>query len=160
MALLSICVLGSVTINARSENQLEKDITQLLNWAVHLSRYPQPEALPTVKFVEHDFLELNACLGKKCNVLGWYNDQDIVYIDKRIGALDSLMARSIMVHELIHYLQDISGNYSDNCAQQVMREHEAYEIQRKYFYAYGALSPVRIHAMYCDEPVISAATGD
>jgi len=158
-AVLSFVTLLSTNSSAIQEGKIEQDVTQLLNWAVHLSRYDKPDSSPDVKFVTHDYLVLNACYGKDCDVLGWYNDQKTIYIDRRIAALDTLMERSVMVHEMVHFLQDISGQYQDDCAAQVMREREAYEIQRQYFYAYGALSPVRAHHMQCRDPLL-ADSGD
>lgn len=137
-----------------------RDIEQLLNWAVHLSQYPKPEKHPTVKPVSHDFLVFNACNAKECNVVGWYNDQEIIYIDQKLMPLDTLMDRSVMVHELVHYLQHHSGQFTASCSDQLAREREAYEIQRQYFFAYGSLSPVRMHPMRCADPILAENLSD
>ena len=126
-----------------------KDLQGLLNWAVYLSEYEAPAALPALEIVDHDFLELHACLGQPCDVIGWYNDQNVIYIDKAVSGLNSMLERSIVVHELVHFLQHKSGKYSTDCADTVAREREAYEIQRRFFYAYGALSPIRMHEHHC-----------
>lgn len=43
------------------------------------------------------------------------------------------MTRSLIVHELTHYLQDISGRFSaEDCNDHLAREREAYSIQRQY----------------------------
>ena len=43
------------------------------------------------------------------------------------------MTRSMLVHEMVHYLQDLSGRYDNSsCDDHARREREAYAIQREY----------------------------
>lgn len=104
----------------------------LLSWAAHLSGYPMPADLPEIRFEQHEFFVENACYGIECNVVGWYNDNGIVYIDEEhdtgTGFDDSLV-----VHEFVHWLQDKSGEFDkDSCVDFVAREHEAYAVQNDY----------------------------
>ena len=108
-------------------------IPALLNWAVLLSNYPSPDSAPQVEFKPHRFFVENVCAGRPCNVLGWYNDQGVVYIDERIKEAETAYERSIWVHELVHYLQHINGNFdTENCKDRMAREREAYIVQREY----------------------------
>ncbi|MDT0618820.1 hypothetical protein RM531_10075 [Salinisphaera sp. P385] len=108
-------------------------IAGLFNWAVLLSGYADPGAQPALEFREHSFFVENACQGQECRVMGWYNDADVVYLDTRLEDLESTFARSLLVHEFVHYLQHHSGELEDySCAQQISREREAYSIQRQY----------------------------
>ena len=125
----------------------DSDFSILLGWAVHLSTYQAPAKPPSVQFKDHAFFVEHACNGHDCNVLGWYNDTGIVYIDRRLKTEDSVSIQSLLVHEFVHYLQDLSGKYeSGTCEDSVEREREAYQIQRDYIMAYGTI-PV-LNAVY------------
>ena len=105
----------------------------LLSWASYLSGYPMPAAPPTVEFKEHQFFVEMVCGGIECNVYGWYDDQDIVYIDERLKHMDTGFATSLVVHEFTHYLQHKSGDFDSNsCKDSVKREQEAYVVQNSY----------------------------
>ncbi len=105
----------------------------LLSWAVHLSDYPMPARFPAVEFVPHSFFVENVCGGKDCTAVGWYNDQDVIYIDERYMHQDTSFAHSLLVHELVHYLQDMSGEFdSRSCEHSRAREREAYHVQNSY----------------------------
>lgn len=127
-----------------------KDTRMLLNWAIHLSRYESIDSLPTIVFVDHEQLVNQACFGHECQVLGWYNDSDIVYIDDRFSDSDTLFSRSLIVHELVHYLQHKSGRYSQSCPDVSAREAEAYWIQQEYHIANGTFGQIRRHFYHCD----------
>jgi hypothetical protein len=105
----------------------------LLSWAVLLSGYAEPDRPPEVAYKPHRFFVEQACGGHDCEAVGWYDDKGIVYLDARIRGDDSVFVRSLIVHEFVHYLQDLSGKYdSHSCTDQIEREREAYAIQRIY----------------------------
>lgn len=121
--------------------ELLEILTVLLSWASHLSGYPMAE-LPEVRFEQHEFFveracgvrpyyhswgwqELRAVKRPSCPVVGWYNDQGIVYIDERFRDINGGFASSLVVHEFTHYLQDPD---MDPCA----RELQAYSVQNDY----------------------------
>lgn len=109
-------------------------ITVLLSWTVYLSGYPSPDKLPLLEFKPHDFFVEHACLGNtKCRVAAWYDNHGIIYIDDNLKNNDDVFTDSLIVHELVHYLQDQSNKFIDqNCQNYLMREREAYGIQRQY----------------------------
>ena len=96
----------------------------LLSWSCHLSGYPMAE-LPEIQFKSHEFFVEHACGGRECNVLGWYNDKRIIYIDERYNDPEDSFTSSLIVHEMVHYLQPKD---MDSCA----REREAYHVQNRY----------------------------
>ncbi len=105
----------------------------LLSWASHLSGYPMPAEPPEVQFEQHAFFVENVCGGTECNVVGWYNDADIVYIDERFRSLDGGFTTSLIVHEFTHYLQHKSGAFDSlSCEDSIAREREAYYVQTLY----------------------------
>lgn len=111
----------------------ESILAVLLSWAAHLSGYPMPADAPEVQFEEHAFFVENVCGGRECNVVGWYNDADIVYIDVQYRNVEDGFASGLVVHEFTHYLQHKSGAYDSlSCEDSVAREREAYDVQNRY----------------------------
>jgi len=112
-------------------NQL---VTVLLSWTVYLSGYPNPENPPQIEFKPHEFFVVHACLGNtNCRVAAWYDNHGIIYIDDILKNKDDAVIDSLIVHELVHYLQDLSKKFNHgNCQDHLDREREAYGIQRQY----------------------------
>ena len=106
----------------------------LLSWAAQFSGYPYPQTIPALQFRDHAFFVQQACGGSEhCRVAAWYNDRGIIYLDKRIKDLQTPMVRSLLVHEMVHYLQDLSGEYKNgDCRTRMVREEQAYAAQRLY----------------------------
>ena len=100
-------------------------IVVLLSWASHLSGYPMPAEPPEIQFKSHEWFVEHACpTMDDCNVLAWYNDEGIVYIDESLD-MDSGYTTSVLVHEFVHTMQDPD---MEPCA----REREAYAVQNQY----------------------------
>jgi len=136
----------------------------LLSWAVTLSGYPAPAEPPVVVAKPHEFFVQQACNGRECKVLGWYAGGRNVYIDQMMDPQESLFASSIVVHEMVHYLQGVARGddslrggaaftVTPSCEQSVHWEHEAYAVQREYILRYGAYLPVGISMLHvhCDQ---------
>lgn len=126
----------------------------LLSWAVTLSGYGTPAEVPQVAQVSHQYLVQHACGGRECKVMGWFPPGKVVYIDERLNARDSLVAASIVVHEMVHYLQQQSGKFGDgvDCHTAIAREREAYAVQREFILRYGVYQPVgaSMHNVGCE----------
>jgi hypothetical protein len=125
----------------------------LLSWAVTLSGYPTPAQPPEVVREPHAFFVEHACNGHECKVLGWYAGGRQLYVDDSLDLDSSLFADSIVVHEMVHYLQGVargddalrSGaafSVTPSCQQMVHWEFEAYAVQREYILRYGTYLPV------------------
>jgi hypothetical protein len=125
----------------------------LLSWAVTLSGYPAPKEEPVVVYATHAYFVENACGGKECRVYGWYAGGRNIYIDQELDPNASLLASSVIVHEMVHYLQGLSRNggapahgsaYRDRptCADAIADEREAYGVQKEYLLRYGVFQPV------------------
>jgi len=136
--------------------------TILLSWASHLSGYPVPEVPPSIHFESHSFFVEHACGGRDCRVVGWYNDENIVYVDEKHRDDDSTFAASLVVHEVVHFLQHQSGQFdSQSCEDSLAREREAYRIQNRYIIeAHASFSFVRPGPFSCayDKPVQTGET--
>jgi hypothetical protein len=125
----------------------------LLSWAVTLSGYPAPPEPPVVVMKPHAFFVENACNQRECKVLGWYSGGRDVYLDDTLDPENNLFASSILVHEMVHYLQGVARgddalrggrafNVTPSCQQLVHWEFEAYAVQREYILRYGTYLPV------------------
>jgi len=135
----------------------------LFSWAITLSGYPAPAAPPVVVLQPHAYFVEHACHGQECKVLGWYAGGKNVYVDETLDVADSLFASSIVVHEMVHYLQGVARGddalkggaaftVAPSCEQSVSWEREAYAVQREYIMRYGAYLPVGTAMMdvHCD----------
>ncbi len=125
----------------------------LLSWGVTLSRHPHPAEPPVIVPKPHAFFVEQACNGQPCKVLGWYAGGRNIYIDDRLDPENSLFASSIVVHEMVHYLQGVARgddtlaggaafSAAPSCEQAVQWEHQAYAVQREYILRYGTYLPV------------------
>jgi hypothetical protein len=124
----------------------------LLSWAVMLTGYSMPAQHPEVVMASHATLEQMACEGRRCRVMGWYPSGGKIYIDDSLD-LGDLYASSIVVHEMVHYLQQTSGGHSSTytCAEAIAMEREAYAVQQAYLIHYGVYRPIgsSMHFTHC-----------
>jgi len=127
----------------------------LLSWAVTLSGYPAPAEPPVVVPKPHAFFVEKACHGQECRVLGWYAGGKELYVDETLDPENNLFASSIVVHEMVHYLQGVARGddalrsgaaftVAPSCKQVVRWEREAYSVQREYIMRYGAYLPIGV----------------
>jgi hypothetical protein len=106
----------------------------LLSWTVSLSQYNHPHTLPDIEYRDHAFFVETVCLNNsKCPIAAWYDNNGTIFLDERIKGHEDAETRSLIVHEMTHYLQDLSGKYyGKTCDDHVYREREAYSVQRTY----------------------------
>ncbi len=126
----------------------------LMSWAVTLSGYPRPNTQPEIVMVPHSYLVAEACGGHECQVLGWYPPGQTIFLDDRLDPVTSLYASSIVVHEMVHFLQQQSGRFEEgrSCASAMRREREAYAVQREFLLRSGTFQPIgaSMHAVGCE----------
>lgn len=120
-----------------------------------LTGYAVPGDSPRVEFMPHDVLKAAAC-GGPCNVQGWYGGSRTIYLDDRLNPEESLQDRGILVHELVHYMQEKGGAFGSvpSCKRWLEREREAYDVQRRWMLANrphgSALRLVRLPRLHID----------
>ena len=135
-------------------------ILYLLSWAVFYTGYPMPDEPPTIIYVPHSYFVIKMCnnyesAAEPCRVRAMYSDYDtgILWLDRAYNVENPTAGiKSIVVHEMVHYLQDLSGDYKgmDNwpqgrqCVARVRRQIEAYIVQDKYM--------LDVHAVRRDWP--------
>lgn len=122
----------------------------LLSWAILFSPYGEAP-IPVLETKPHSFFVEQACGGKECNVLGWYNDTGVVYLDENIS---EDLHDELLLHELVHYLQDVNGDFDSNsCEDSLYREREAYLVQSRYMVeGVGRLPRPVNHNVSCNKP--------
>ncbi|MGH8629351.1 MAG: hypothetical protein ACREU7_01115 [Burkholderiales bacterium] len=99
-----------------------------------LSGYPAPEQLPEVHVVPQTFIAELVCKGP-CRVQAFYHPDFGVFVDEKLRIDSDAYAQSILLHELVHHAQEVSGRFEtlpSECHRRVAAESEAYEIQNKF----------------------------
>jgi hypothetical protein len=146
------------------ELAMEDLYAALLSWAVTLSGYPAPAVPPEIIKKPHAFFVEQACGGRECKVWGWYAGGRSLYIDERLDPQKDLLASSIVVHEMVHYLQAVARGddvlkggaaytHMPSCKKVIEWEYEAYGAQKEYILRYGAYLPVGVSMLRvgCDD---------
>lgn len=104
-----------------------------------LSKYRRPDELPPVHRVPHATIEQLAC-GKACAALAAYRPGEGIYLDDALKPESNVFARSVLLHELVHYVQDVSNELAAvrPCERWYRREQEAYAIQKQFLALLGS----------------------
>ncbi len=115
---------------------VEALVLQLLTAISSIAGYSLPERAPEVAFVPQSYLEARAC-SQPCDIQGWFPPGQVVYLDERLDPQNDVWDRSILLHELVHYLQQEEGAFTETvtCEVWLKREAEAYEIQYRWLVA-------------------------
>lgn len=74
------------------------------------------------------------CHGN-CAVEAFYAPEDGIYIDETLDLEKDEYARSILLHELVHHMQRVTGTFQkipSPCVRWFAAERQAYEIQNRY----------------------------
>lgn len=106
---------------------------KLLAAVAGLTDYAVPAEPPIVALVPHARLEQMAC-GEPCRVYGWFPPGETIYLDQKLDLRHDPGAQSILLHELVHYVQQKSGTFpaEGDCESWLAREWEAYDVQLRW----------------------------
>ena len=117
-------------------NALLVDLLDAINF---ISKYKIPNFLPNVQFVPSEVVEAYAC-GKPCKALAVYRSGEGVYINEEMNPETNVFARSVLLHELVHFVQDINRELASvrDCERWYRREQEAYAIQKRFLEMIGS----------------------
>lgn len=114
---------------------MQKLIAGLMIWAVHHSGYEQADDSPALHAVSGQHLINTLCGGIACPALSYYDDKkNIIFYDQSLS-LDEIEAQSVIVHEIIHFLQFRNHAVPEgklSCQQRTMLETEAYLVQKQF----------------------------
>jgi hypothetical protein len=99
-----------------------------------LSGYSVPEQMPDVHVVPQAFIAELVCKGP-CRIQAFYHPDFGVFVDEKLKLDSDAYAQSILLHELVHHAQQVSGRFETlptECHRRSAAETEAYEIQNKF----------------------------
>jgi hypothetical protein len=120
-------------------DELAKLSKRLLSDIEYLSPYWASKSLPPIALVTQE--EINRVVCKKpCAVRAAYIPDRGVLLAESLDPINTPLDRSILLHELVHYLQEINGRFTEltPCKRWFQREHEAYAVQNQYLYKINA----------------------
>lgn len=115
-------------------------IDALLDVLPTLSRYPRPAEPPRLVYLPTAQLRAQAC-SVPCPVLAYYAGGSEIFLDHSLNPLINLFDRSVLLHEMVHYLQAqqvdevramASAGPRERCRLWHAREREAYAIQQNF----------------------------
>ena len=103
--------------------------------AIHLlAGYSLPADYPEIHRVPQQVIQERFCRAR-CGIKAVYDPALGVYIDETLDFEKNLFARSILLHELVHHVQAVSGRFNadpSDCERRNRSEEEAYRIQNRY----------------------------
>ena len=104
-----------------------------------LAGYPVPDAPPAIHRMPRAELEAMVCRSA-CGVKGFYLKDNGVYLDQSLDLEHDVKARSILLHELVHHVQGVTGKFDamPGCHAWYAKEFEAYSIQNSYLRREGS----------------------
>ena len=112
-------------------SRLTEIVAELLLFAQGVTGYAPVEHPPKVAFVPQAELQRQAC-DNPCEIFGWHpHGSHVVYLDDRMDPVRNLKDRSVLLHELVHYLQQENEAFDAEtaCLSWAYREQEAYRVQ-------------------------------
>jgi hypothetical protein len=127
-----------VAINRGDIESMPQLVESLLDAITQLSSFRKPATIPHVTRASREEIERTICDGP-CMVKAWYRPDEGVFLDETLRPESNLIHRSILLHELVHFVQEENGEGAnlDPCHRWVQREQQAYELQAQYLAVIG-----------------------
>ena len=127
-----------------------------------LSGYAPPAVAPDVYRVPQTAIQEQFC-RRPCPVRAAYDPTRGVFIDENLDVENNTFDRSILLHELVHHAQAVSGRFdmvSSDCIRRNRAEQEAYFIQNLYLMGMNSASRVAMSgwAARCDDAEVPTPT--
>lgn len=121
-----------------TEQALDALMLTLFTVIASFGGYEQPDHYPTVSQLPATEIAARVC-DRGCRVRALYITSEGILIDETLDLQRDPFGQSVLVHELVHFLQDANGTYSAlaPCRRQSEREREAYWIQDQYLQRIG-----------------------
>jgi hypothetical protein len=99
-----------------------------------MAGYAPPTVMPQVHQVPQSEIQAKFCRGP-CRIPAAYDPIEGVFLDEKLDPSRNTFDRSILLHELVHHLQSVSGRFdlmSSRCMRWNVAEQEAYALQNRY----------------------------
>ncbi len=132
-------IIALVVINLICFNVNAFDLKNLMQWIASNTHYTQAASIneQSLPFVDlQELRDVERVFGNDVNSVYLPTDNKIVLANTN---KQNIRTESILIHELIHFLQ-IQTNKQANCTQEL--EFEAYETQKKFLKQYREQLPV------------------
>ncbi len=93
---------------------LNELIVALLLWITTNTEYKEPKKFPVVEFIEQKQLSQLAC-KRDCEILALTPEEpkNTIYLSKTLSPMNDICHRGILLHELIHILQEDQKKFTD-----------------------------------------------
>ncbi len=120
----------------------------LLVWINAHTWYALPDTPPVVQRLTLSELQSKFCPDVACELFGLYvalpDERTYVYMRNDLDLLGDPWHQSALVHELVHYVQHLSGRWAPpyDCPSWVAQEREAYWIQARWLWSKGIRNSV------------------
>lgn len=137
-------------------------VDSLLRLIPALTQYHYPESQPQVFRVTRAQIQDTMCGGAACPMRAWYLPEQGIYLEDNLHPESDLFDRSVLLHELVHYLQELNGEgaHLDACNRWFQREVQAYGLQNRYLGLAGCRSRVAHPAYPCrDASMVRSGAG-
>lgn len=93
---------------------------------------------PRIEIIYEPEMRAVACPGApRCDVLGWFSNHDeVIYLRDDQDVVNDMYARSVLLHELVHYVQHRTRilKYKNTCVTWKAREAQAHYVQRMWLH--------------------------
>lgn len=109
-------------------------VDSLLRLMPALTQYHKPDSQPPVFRVTRAQIEKKMCGGRACTMRAWYLPDEGIYLEDSLHPETDPFDRSVLFHELVHYLQELNAEDAalDACNRWFQREIQAYGLQNQY----------------------------
>ena len=100
-----------------------------------IAGYPAPAAPPVIHLLGRAEIQQALCKGPCGDIKAYYIPERGVFINAALDLDGDLLARSVLLHELVHHVQSLSGRFENivsQCDRWYSKELEAYEVQNEY----------------------------
>ena len=147
---LLLCGIGASSVPALAQvsapgeplsasRDLEPVLRSLFATISSLSDYGPPDTLPPVFQVPQLLIEARVC-DEPCNVSAAYVPREGVFLAENLDPVHEPWDRSVLLHELVHYLQQGHPKFAhlSGCERERAKEQEAYAIQNAYLASINA----------------------
>jgi hypothetical protein len=143
----------SQTLGQTEHIPTDRLVSDLLAALDQITKYRIPETHP----LPGSLVQQYAC-QKPCGALAVYRAGEGVYLDESMEPETNVFARSVLLHELVHYVQDMNKELVDvrECERWYRREQEAYALQKRFLEIVGS----QIRVAYSQGQACDSDTGE
>lgn len=130
--------LGSIQVSTLLKPD---EVREFVEMAAKVTPYEASGDVPRIARISGDEISRVLCGGQKCSAVAFFDDRSrTVYVDERLDLEKNLIARSFVVHEVVHFFHLLDGRLTPgmNCRARLVLEQEAYRAQNQYLAEEGS----------------------